>query len=665
MGPARSVPPLQARAGYHLNPGATGLRAELAGLGTPVELRRLSLHDGEVAFPVGVAPPFGAGAVFAIRLESERWGRHALVLRARCSFIHGSKGRRVALFEHAPSQPDAQQLHQLLEGLRESNQAHSDWRTSAPLEEIGEPRDRIAGLLEAMVLLHRGLRVHSRNGDQIPSSHLRDESRWPSGGFTVDVRAPRADYVFHVGARPEDGSARPMRLLRTAMRSESRAAAPPRTMLAIEHRLLPEAVSAQVEALSRRTLVVVKNPDMLLYPGMELPGSRLRWKGGELELDLVVGDSIRDPVHGRCQELRVRLESPDLDRWRAEVDRVCHPHARLHPGDDGALWDLYARSGYLNISAKEPELFEHLRSDFERVTKKMATAPELGAQVTWRSMDGLDGSVTFLNAWERSALIYQLARAHERPLWMSGSRPLYDLYLRATEHVMAQGAEWLVVFVQHAGARFSRCVNRDFALSVADRRRSHVSPFRAWEVPTLRVDRPLEGQVTCREPTPGELRVWLADLGLRRSHAYLAGYDLLPRRAALRQPKARFARVGEWRERVFRVAHLDGAPVAMAWIESIADGFHLFGLLDAIRIDHFVSLDAASRALVRRALVREAQVHLGGLGKHRVTFFDEDMGAAPVAGAVNLGDADQALFSTDLCPELIEEVAIAVGSKGR
>jgi len=661
---ARSAPPLRALAGYHLNPGTAGVCARLAAVDTAVELRRLSLHDGAIAFPAGARPPFDRGAVFAIRLESPRWSGEPLVLRARCREIHSAGGQRIVGFGHTPSREDARRLHALLEALQESNQAHSDWRTSAPLEEIGEPKARIAALLEAMVLLHRELRVSAKDGSRIPSSHLRDSRRWPSGAFTVDVRAPRADYVFDVGDLPPDGGPRPMRLLRTALRSESRAAAPPRTTLAFEHRLHPEPVAIEVEAVSRRTLVVRKDPAMLFYPGMELPGAQLRWKGGELELDLVVGDSIRDPVHGRCQELRVRFGSAELDEWRAEVDRVCHPHARLDPAPD-ALWELYARSGYLRISDKEPEFFEHLKADFHRVTELFAAHPELGAQVTWRSLDGIDGSVTFLNAWERSALIYQLARDNERPLWMSGSRPLYDLYLRATEHVMAHDAKWLVVFVQHAGARFSRGVNRDFPRSLADGQRAHVSAFRPWEVPTLRADGRATGPITCTEPTTAETRHWLSDMRSRRPFAYLAGYDLLPRRVMLREPGARFARAGGDRGRVLRLAWVDGAPVAMAWIESVADGFHLFGLLDSIRIDHFAPLDEKTTALVRAALVREAQIHLGSLGKRRVVFFDEAMGSAPVPGAVNLGDADQALFSTDFCPELIEEVAIAVGKHGQ
>ncbi len=664
MASLQSAPPLRARAGYLLHPGALGVRANVAAVDTPVGIRRLSLHDGEIVFREGAVLPFGRGAVFALHIESDEWGARPLVLRARCRDVFKDAGRFRVVFEHAPTPADARRLHQLLEALHEANQAHSDWRTCPPMHEIGEPRERIAALLEAMVLLHRELRVHSKSGRHIPSSHLREKSRWPKSAFTVDVRAPRADYVFDVGSQPPDGSPRAIRLLRTAMRSESRVSAPPRTHLDIEHRLVDGRVSLEVERVSRRVLIVRRPKGMLLYPGMELPGSTLRWKGGQLRLDLVVGDSVDDPVHGSCQELRVRLESRDLDEWRSQIDRVCHPHAKPHAGDANELWDLYARSGYLNISAKEPEHFEHLRSSFVRAADILVAHPELGAQLTWRSMDGLDGSVTFLNAWERSALIYQLARAAERPLWMSGSRPLYDLYLRATEHVLRHGTEWLVVFVQHAGARFSKTVNRDFPLRFDDGRRSHVSPFRAWEIASMVVDHEGAREVSCSEPTPGELKVWLADLALRRPHPYLAGYDLVPRRAQLREPGARFERAGASRERVFRLARIDGAPVAMAWIETVADGFHLFGLLDSVRIDTFAPLDRAAETLVRRALVREAQLHVAKRGKRQLTFFDEAMGDAPVPCAVHLGDADQALYSTELCPELIEEVAIAVGGNG-
>lgn len=663
MAHLQSVPPLRARAGYLLHPGALGLRAHVATIDAPVDVRRLSLHDGEMAFRDGESP-LERGALFALHLDSTLLTEAPLVLRGRCRGVRYEGGRTWVVFEHSPSREDARALHRMLETLQRSNQAHSDFRICAPLRELEGPRGRLAKLLESMVLLHRELRVHAKDGSHIPSSHLRERSRWPSCGFTVDVRAPRADYVFDVGPAPTDESPREIRLLRTAMRSESRAAAPPRTSLAIEHRLLGGAVSLQVEAMSRRTLVVVRNPEMLLYPGMELPASELRWKGGSLELDLVVGDPFEDPVHGHCQEIRVRLESRDIDQWRTQVDRVCHPHAKLHAGDPGELWDLYDRSGYLNISDKEAEHFEHLRSSFVRAADILVAHPELGAQLTWRSIDGLDGSVTFLNAWERSALIYQLARGPERPLWMSGSRPLYDLYLRATEHVLRHGAEWIVVFVQHAGARFSKAVNRDFPLRHADGRRSHVSSFRAWEVETLLVDSVEGSGVTCSDPTDRELKVWLADLALRRPHPYLAGYDLVPRRARLREPQARFTRAGASRQRIFRMARVNGAPVAMAWIESVADGFHLFGLLDSIRIDCFAPMSAATEAAVRAALIAEAQRHLAALGKRKVIFFDEAMGPAPVSCAVNLGDADQALYSTELVPELIEEVAMAVGGNG-
>ena len=123
--------------GYSLHPGARGLRARVATSGASVELRRLSLQDGELAFGVGGWPSFREGALFALRVESERWG--TVTLRARSRSVRVVAGQATVAFEHSMARREATKLHAILEALREANQAYSSWERQEPSKRSPRP----------------------------------------------------------------------------------------------------------------------------------------------------------------------------------------------------------------------------------------------------------------------------------------------------------------------------------------------------------------------------------------------------------------------------------------------------------------------------------------------------------------------------------------------
>jgi hypothetical protein len=364
----------------------------------------------------------------------------------------------------------------------------------------------------------------------------------------------------------------------------------------------------------------------------------------------------------RCV-FEVSPDSVDFSSWCHQASRVCHPHTFVDGRASEELYDLYGKSGYFHISGKAPGDFEADRADFAAFSRKLSMSQTLGSQVTWRSLDGLDGTVTFLNAWSSSSLIYQLAREHARPLALSGHRALFDLYVRATEHTVRAGMDWYVVYVQHEGARFSRLVNRDFPALYADGVRAVVEPFRAWEVRTSSSS--MRPALDIREPTSDEIDGWLNALARTKSPAYLQALDLESSTIEFKTPHDRFQRAGIRRERVLRTALApDGRILAIATFEHIDSGAHLFGLLDCVRV-YVRTADATLGQMATAALLANAQLHYGDLGKDKFvymeTFDDQATERPPIEGAVNLGDADMACFRTDLSIELVEQVARAVG----
>ncbi|MAQ18597.1 MAG: hypothetical protein CMN30_27850 [Sandaracinus sp.] len=648
-----------ADAGYALHPDLRGLQVSIATSGAPVAVRRLSPQSGELE--MFTPPTFSGGAVFGLVLRTER-PRRELRLRAICRARETAGRRHRVRFDLVLGRDDARRLNGILRMLYDGHQAFAPLDLRRAPEGSAASALRITQLLEAVALLHPDVQGVDDQGHPVHRFELHDAARWPSRAFRVDARTPRADYAFDVG--PTGEGPRALRLFRVATRAEAMVDAPPRSELRVRHELFDAPLRLPLECVSRSVLLARFPGDELLFPGLHLPSTAVRWKGGQLHLDLRVLSFVQDPVHGPCVRLRVEAGSVDSAAWDREAARVCHPNTFLDASDVDGLWSLYAASGYLHISDKRPALFEPLRQSFVRAGRAMEAHPELGAQVRWRSLDGLDGSVTFLEAWSRTALIYQLARAADRPFALSGSRALYDLYLRATEHAVGVGADWFAVFVQHAGASFSKRVNRDLPARFADGERSFVGAFRAWEIPTDADDGDA-GEVEVVEPDLSVTRAWAEGFAGRRPRAYREGYDLVPERLELTEPATRFGRAGLARERTFRMARVDGRPVAMAWMERVEDGVHLFGLLDSLRIDVFEPLGPEAHRAVRAALVIEARRWMRAHAKSLFVFFDEELGAEPVPSAIDLGDADQALFSTELSVELLEEVAIVVGAQTR
>lgn len=631
----------------------------------PAKLTRLSLHDGEARLPSisprgdevplrmrarGLSPSFAIASIDHNRSDDDGW----IV--------------RFGLRWH--STDDIRRVGEWLAELRASNLAQP--AVQAPLEVIEDraSTERNRSLLRALATLHQDVRMRSAEWD-LAGAELPPPSQWPTTHFLVDVRTALVDYHFRIGECEGDGR-REVGLMRVHHRREARSRAPQGVRLRGPHPLFHNTVGG-AESDTLDLAIVQLSPSRiwcrcdlgrdLLYPGLELPWAEVGWKGGRVGLELRVSHVEDDERDGTLAVLDVLPGSRDLALWHQQATRVCHPHTFIDGKTPDLLYDLYGKSGYFHISGRSPEDFERHRDEFTRFSRRLGGAPRLGSQVTWRSLDGLDGSVTFLNAWDRSTLIYQLAREHLRPLALSGHRALYDLYVRATEHALRQGMEWYVVFVQHGGARFSRLVNRDFPALYDDGRRSTVQPFRCWEIPTGHLPATLE----VRTPTQGEVEGWLVQLGTRQCSAYLDALDLVPGRIDFRTPAKRFAAAGMSRGRTLRVATDAGRMAAMATFEHIDDGAHLFGLLDCVRIDR-ITADPVLHWQAQFALLTDAQEYYRRLGKDRFVFMEElprqgpkPEERPPVPGAINLGDADIACFRTDLSIELVEQVARAVG----
>lgn len=644
-------------AGYRPHPTTRGLRLALDG--TPVRASRISAHDAELIVP---SLPMAVNSILQVEL-----GPHSVSYPVTLTDVVKEEGgeTRATVRSVISDRDTLRPLLALFAELRHGNLVTPPLEQEAAFDEVSGPRERIESLLRALGTLHDDVRVRAIGAPSHPwpiDGRLPDdEDAWPRQRFDVDIRTPMMDYCFQVG--PQRQGPRDIAVVRLNARDEARVAAPHRLEVLAAHPLLAgEVVALPVQYVSRKRLICRVDPDRdLLYPGLLLPKSELRWVGGQMSAMLLVRD-IESDSQGSRAIIEVFPEMMDAS-WTGEVDALCHPNTFLDASDVDAVWELYSQSGYFDISGKGTRAFGPLYEDFVDASERIAAHPEVGSQIKWRSGASVDGTVTFLRAFDRSAIQFQLARTRKRAMCLSGHRALYDMYRRAVEHGLRHGVEWHMVYVQKEGARFSRLINHEFpARFASDPRQACVVSFRPWEMPTERIAPP-STEVVVEEPTSGVLDGWLTSLADRRPAAYLESLDLVPSRAHSPATSKRFAEAGLMRRRAYRIARVGGRPMAMATLDVVSDGVHLFGLLDACRIDVWHSGELLRWALVA-ALLEDARDFYASAGKAKFVYFDESHGAAPVSDATSLGDADMACFSATLSARWIEEVALATGGRG-
>ncbi|MFW6066846.1 MAG: hypothetical protein ACOC97_00790 [Myxococcota bacterium] len=489
---------------------------------------------------------------------------------------------------------------------------------------------------------------------------------WPEGdgpeargavSFALETRAAYADYRFLLRMRGE--SVELVRLERHGTRASPRYPAPPTVDLVFQPPLRPgEMVSRRVLFVSRDEIVCEADPESDGFiPGLAIPEVCLRWKGGELRF---AGTVL---ATGVCDGSTATIALTPFDDhtagwWQEELDGVAHPNTAVGTSAPEELWELFADSGYFNISDKSTADFLDLHGAFVVASRKLALAPHLGGQVDWRSRHGIDCSVTLLRAWHEASLVYHVARRRERPLALSGNRSLYEVYHHALEHASRDPLlRWLVVYIKTDGARFTRLLHKDFPSWHDDGQRASLVRFRAMAGRTDAAaeadDEPSWDVAPAEAP---ELDLLARRIAHLRTPAYVEALDLTRRRLKSPALERAWSRAGLARKREILIARREGQPVAAAVLDLAEDGLHLFGLLDVVRV--FPLVEGAEAAY--EPLLRAAARWYAARGKATFTYFDEWFdGTAQRLGLEDLGEAWLTVTRTDLLPELFETLLVA------
>lgn len=542
---------------------------------------------------------------------------------------------------------------------------------SCSVERIRDP-SRVARIMRMLAqnespVVTRGASRPTPNAEVVRTGRMNRDGallvewnrRAPPAPLVVEACGYTSMYSFPWPDSPEF-SGLPTELFRRQRRRHRRVRVPPRARVRFRHPLWPEvAVDRPVRDVSMQGLSFACDAVAdLLFPDLDLELD-VTWKGGD-PIRLV--GRVAHVSVARCGDTShvcgVHLDAVGLGhspQWSAAVEELLHPRTtRRVRGKD--LWQLYAASGYFGLSDKVPEDFVELAPEFEVCRERLEMTPSVGAHFGWSSPRRLEAAMSQLEVWDRSWLLFQVARFGEaRPLMAAGDDPLRELYVHAYEHALQHGARWLVTYVQSV-ARFSRRIQHDFAQRVAsvDAEQGSVTAFRALEVPCTMVDHVRRGDPEVDKPTPAERHALLAAAASRRPAPYVAATGLKPGGLDLEGPVERYQDAGLIRRREIFVARYDGRPVAAMVLDATSTGLHCFRLVDIARV---LPLAPDWKRAVAALLGRAARWY-AKLGKtHFVYFAEDELDAWPqIAGARDLGLADCVVVSAARLPDLLEHI---------
>lgn len=443
---------------------------------------------------------------------------------------------------------------------------------------------------------------------------------------------------------------------RTRARRERRVPVDPRVTFVARHPSFSGVeIRRGVRDVSRRGLSIWAHAEEdLLWPGLKVD-FELAWRAGPpLRLRAIVRH-VTPMADTQVDLVGFELLQPDPIYTRT-LDRMLHPTTSSGTANPEALWELYEESGYFSLSGKRRDDFRPLAASFRKAERKLAEAPTVGGHFVTPIRGPIDASMHHVQLWDRSWLIYHVARSSRaRTFADAGHEALTELYRHAYEHAQSHDPLWLVTYVQKV-AKWSRRVHHDIPEAFVESGEACVTSFQALEIATqsvfpadsIRVQRLSDAWTDTvherlREQYP---RAFVEALGLSD----------LGRRI---DPRGLWRGAGLDRRREVLVALGDGGLEAVAVLDAVESGLHLFRLADSCRI---LDLGAASPAAYG-ALLTSASAWYGALGKPSYVYFLEDgapdIDTLPRAGQRvhrDLGAAWMTVLSAGRIGELLERL---------
>ncbi|WP_437753249.1 hypothetical protein [Sorangium sp. So ce1389] len=358
----------------------------------------------------------------------------------------------------------------------------------------------------------------------------------------------------------------------------------------------------------------------------------------------------------------VAARREDERRWLQLVSRILHATTYGGSAWQAEFWDLFASSGYFNLSGRRPEHFESIKPCFMRMAQKAAATPHLLHNVTCLSEHGIEGNFSVMKPYHSTWMFHQLAKRPKSASNLSSRQVLRDIFTRCCEYALADPeCRWIIVYAE-AHVAWNERSFFEFA-----RRHEATGLVLAMPFRLIGVDVPAlppqvvwagagagEGPFEIGEPTPGEQAALLGQLCASSPRQYTEALDLVPGRLALGPCVERWRSAGLERERALLVARQGGEPLAAAVLELGELGTNLFRLLDSVRLVPLCPGGDAAFGPLLDAVCGWFQEH------HRTSFiYFGDRGRLTYSGPASLNDLGEGrlwIIARELVPEFVEHV---------
>jgi len=423
----------------------------------------------------------------------------------------------------------------------------------------------------------------------------------------------------------------------------------------------PTTVAGNVRDISYEGLAFeLPSPVDSLGPGTRLDRVRVF---GDADRASSVAAHVRwvVPLVGGGSRYGVRiLAAAEPRRFIELVDEHIYADTRVGGAWAEYLWELYERCGYFNLSGKEPAAFNRRRSAFIRVAHQLDEAPHLGFHVVWprREPRGATAALSAIKIYDRTWLGFQMSKIKGDIEGAPGRKILREIHLRTYETIQRDpDAAWIIGYSQVKRVWTSQ-VHVDLPARYVDRDEAEIVRFRALEVNATRpwsIDGRVLDPLEIGGATPAELSSLAVALTSLRSWIYLDALDLVPERMTLDANRRLWNRAELLRDRQVLVARKDGLIVGAAVLEVAAEGAHLFGLLDLVRL--YVIEGDGERYFP--ALLDAAKSWFRSHDKSRFVCFLEQGTILPtpiVAETEDMGEADMTILTAHRIPELLEHL---------
>lgn len=558
----------------------------------------------------------------------------------------------------------------------EAPQVHEEFRDPERMQKIINALSILTGegtLRGAGIMAHLRLEGLADDGSVI---WLHDETLkdWGDGPWAIEVVGYNSLYnIYFETAKTEAGrtiTAPPRLVTRTRHRFFRRATmTSPRKVRYLHPRWNDDGVSEGViKDVSYGGMSFEFDSDKsVLFPGLRIPMFTVEGQDGEpIRLTGVIRSVTSSPTAGKmlCGVAVSPWCAEDEPHWIRVVATQLHPRTDTSENLLEELWNLFDTSGYFNLAGRSAEDFAALKRKFFTVGRRAADAPHLICQAVWPSPKGIEGSVSFLKAYDTAWMGHQLAKRHGRNAspGVEPAQVLRDVYCHSFEHPQTDpDLRWIVGFVE-GEVRWVQGSHLEFV-----RRRESTGEVLGVPVHMMSAkcneESKVSGDGVIIEPaTPLEKQLLARRIARTRPACYVDAYDYVPERIGLERVTDLWRASGMERERAIFFARSKDRPVAALVVESGEEGTNLFRLLDCCRVFPIASqVDPAVYAL----LIDEARRWFKARGRTEFLFFREDMDDSYVEPArlAEISMPYMWIVSARLVPDFLEHVSEVAGGR--